>query len=132
MFPRHTIERDIDAELAFHVDGRADDLVEEGLAPREARAEVIRRFGDIDRFRERCEELSRQRIAPQEFRAMMEAAGQDARFAARALVKNAGFSLVVILTLGLAIGATTAIFSVVNGVLLRPLPYDDPERLAII
>ena len=132
LFPRHTIERDIDTELAFHVDGRADDLVEKGLAPRQAREEVIRRFGDIDRFRERCEELSRQRVAQQEFRTMMEAAGQDARFAARALVKNAGFSLVVILTLGLAIGATTAIFSVVNGVLLRPLPYEEPGRLAII
>ncbi len=132
MFPRHMIGHDIDEELTFHVDGRADDLVENGLTPDEARAEVIRRFGDVDRFREQCEELSRQRVARQELRTMMEAAAQDARFAARALVKNAGFSLVVILTLGLAIGATTAIFSVVNGILLQPLPYDQPGRLAII
>ena len=94
LFPRHTIERDIDAELAFHVDGRADDLVEKGLARHAARAEVIRRFGDIDRVRAQCEELSRQRIARKEFRTMMESTAQDARFAARALIKNSGFSLV--------------------------------------
>ena len=63
---------------------------------------------------------------------MMESIGQDTRFAARALLKNAGFSTVVILTLALAIGATTAIFSVVNGVLLQPLPYEDPHELSLM
>ena len=103
-----------------------------GLSREEAEAEVLRRFGDVAGFRERCEELSRQRVAKEEFRSMLESMGQDTRFAARSLSKHAGFSAVVIITLGLAIGSVTAIFSVVNGVLLQPLPYDDPGTLAII
>ncbi len=132
LFPGRMIARDVDAEIEFHVDGRAADLIDKGLTAEEAHAEVLRRFGDVESFRERCEELSRQRVAKEEFRTMMESIGQDTRFAARGLLKNAGFSTVVIVTLALAIGATTAIFSVVNGVLLQPLPYEDPGGLAVI
>ena len=132
LFPGRTIARDVDTEIEFHVDGRIADLIDKGLTPRQARAEVLRRFGDVDSFREQCRELSRQRVATEEFRTMMESIGQDTRFAARALLKNAAFSTVVIVTLALAIGATTAIFSVVNGVLLQPLPYEDPGGLAVI
>jgi predicted permease len=132
LFPRRTIARDVETELEFHLQGRIDELIEAGLTPRQARAEVRRRFGDVEQLRHRCAELSRQRIARQELRTMIDSIVQDIRLAARALRKSAAFSTVVILTLALGIGATTAIFSVVNGVLLRPLPFEDPASLAVV
>ena len=75
LFPGRMIARDIDAEIEFHVDGRAADLIDKGLTPEEAHAEVVRRFGDVESFREQCQELSRQRVATEEFRTMMESVG---------------------------------------------------------
>ena len=132
LFPGRMIGRDVDTELDFHLEGRADELVDEGLSEAEAHDEVLRRFGDVDSVRAQCAEFSRQRVAREELWTMVESIAQDVRFAARALLKNAGFSAVIVLTLALGIGTTTAIFSVVNGVLLRPLPYKDPDRLAMI
>lgn len=132
LFPRRMIARDIDAELEFHLRGRVEDLVAGGMGPEEARREVLARFGDVDGLRHRCQQLSSQRIARQELRTMIDSLAQDLRHAARALRNSAGLSGVVVVTLALAIGATTAIFSVVNGMLLRPLPFEDPGRLAIV
>jgi len=75
LFPGRTIARDVDAEIEFHVDGRTADLIDKGLTPQKARAEVLRRFGDVEGFREQCQELSRQRVATDEFRTMMESIG---------------------------------------------------------
>jgi len=131
-FPRRSdrqIDREIDDELAFHIDMVAAELVAEGVPPHEARDRARRQFGNVDRARlalradERVIERDRRRAD------LGHELQHDLTFAARQLRRSPTFALVAILTLGLGIGATTAIFSVVDGVLLRPLPYPQADRL---
>src|SRR5262245_54094380 len=121
LFRARARERDIDEEIESHVAMHVEDGVRRGLSPDEARRQAILDLGGIQQTRERMRDRNG-------FPAL-EAIGQDARHGLRLMRKNPGFSLVAILTLALGIGANTAIFSVVNGVLLRPLPYGDPERI---
>ena len=130
--PKRMIAPDVDEEIRFHIEGRVQELVSEGWTEERARAEVMRRFGDVSEVEAACQRYSNQRVEREEWRTMIELAMQELKLAFKSLSKSASFSLTVILTLAVGIGATTAIFSVVNGVLLRPLPYDDPNELAII
>lgn len=118
---RSVVEREMDEEMRAHLEMEIEDRIREGASPEEARRTALRDFGAMDRFKEEGREA--RGIG------WIEAFRQDLRFTGRSLVKTPGFAAVAVLTLGLGIGATTAIFSLVEGVLLRPLPYPEPDRL---
>ena len=108
---------------------RTEDLIEQGLPPAAARQEALRRFGDVEKITDACRTLGRKKEREMRRTELVTDFKQDLAFAARQLAKNPGFALIAALTLALGIGATTAIFSVVHAVLLRPLPFPEPDRV---
>jgi putative ABC transport system permease protein len=126
------VEEEVDSELSFHVEMRARELVARGMSPADAREAAIRRFGDINRVNATCRAIGKQRDHSMRRTEYFSELTQDVTFAGRQLVRTPGFTVVAVLTLALGIGATTAIFSAVQSVVLQPLPFPQPDRLVSV
>ncbi len=123
------IERDVDEELAFHLAMRADRLRGQGLPPDDADATALARFGDPTRVRDECITIDTRFEREVQFMEWLESIWTDFRYGLRTLRRMPMFTAVATITLALGIGATTAMFTLVNGILLRPLPYPNADRL---
>ncbi len=123
---------DVDDELAFHLDMRVRDLERDGLTGPAARREAQRIFGDHGAVRDACLVIDERRQRRHTRAEVIESMWNDVRFAARALRKSPGFSAMAILCIALGICVTTTIFSAVNAILIRPLPYPQADRLVAV
>ena len=118
---RDRTTRDVDDELQFHIDRQIAENITRGMTPDAARTAALRMFGGVQRYKEE--------VRDEHGMLMLDQLRQDLAYTARAALRSPGFTAVVVLTLALGVGATTAIFSVVRGVLLRELPFGTPDRL---
>jgi putative ABC transport system permease protein len=118
------LDRGLNAEVRFHVDMETEKNIKLGMSPEDARLKALRSFGPMEKHKEETREARGV--------SALETLIADLRYGARALFKHPGYALLAIVTLGLGIGANTAIFSVINGVLLKPLPYEHGDRLVIV
>jgi predicted permease len=124
LFRREKVERDLNDELRFHLEMEIEKNIARGMKPFEARTQALRSFGGVEKFKEECRDVRGGTL--------IESFIRDAHYGIRILLRNPGFTVVAILTLALGIGANTAIFSVIYGVLMRPLPYKDGNQLVIV
>jgi putative ABC transport system permease protein len=129
---RVPIDREVDDEIAFHIEMRTRELIERGVDPNAAREIVLARLGDVRRLRRTCVDLGRKREREMRMTQWLGEFKDDVRFALRQLKAAPAFTLVAAMTLALGIGANSAIFALADGILLRPLPFREPDRLLLI
>jgi hypothetical protein len=121
LFRRAIVEQELDEELRYHIERLTEEHIARGVSPREARLAALRAMRGVEQRKEECRDARRVGV--------VEDALQDVRFGVRTLLRLPGFTLAAILTLALGIGATVAVFTIVNGVLVRPLSFPDADRL---
>ncbi len=121
IFRKDRVEQDLTDEIRFHVDKLIEQNVARGMPPAQARYAALQELGGLEQLKEECRDMRRVKV--------IENLVQDVRYGLRVFRKNPGFAAVAILTLALGIGATTAIFSVVDAVVLKPLPFPTADRL---
>jgi hypothetical protein len=129
---RVPIEQEVDEEIALHLELRTRELMARGLDPETARRQARERMGDVGSVKRELRELGRKRDRDMKILTWLEELRHDVAFAFRQLRKAPAFTAVAIVTLGLGIGANSAIFALVDATLLRPLPFAEPDRLVAI
>jgi len=131
---KHTYdaERDVRDEVEFYLDMRTEELVEQGMDPAAARRSAQQAFGDREQIEGEVRGITAPAVEAAKRAEVFGSFFRDIRFAVRGLIKEPGFALITCLTLAICIGANAAVFSVVNGVVLRPLPYPEADRLLTI
>src|SRR5687768_5662753 len=121
---RDSVLNDIDREMRTHLDLQTEANIRSGMSPQEAREKAMRSFGNLDRAVDAAYDVKGG--------GLFETLAQDIRYGARVLLKHKAFTSIAVITLALGIGANSAIFSVVNELLLRPLPYRDADRIVML
>src|SRR5437868_3688667 len=129
---RASPREEADSEIAFHIDERTRELIDQGLDPATARRQAEERFGPIAPVERALTDSTRRRREREARTEVFMNLNQDLRYGVRVLRRNPIFAAAAVATLALGVGATLAVFNVVNGVLLRPLPYNDPARITMI
>lgn len=124
LFHKQELENELDEELQYHLERDIEQHIQSGMTRAEARYAALKQFGGLMQAKEKSRDARGV--------GFIENTLQDARYSLRLMIKNPAFTLVVVLTLTLGIGANTAIFSFANGILLRPLPYPDSDRLVVL